>query len=375
GIVRQIVRVLLAAAAPVLVTAGTTTVSAQETPVEQLQFKLRERDKVIGELLERVKALERRVGVPSRRTESPPKVETKRAEKNDAAPGTVVVSESEAERALERSLTREGAFLLSAGFLEIEPSFTYVRSENATSSFVSSGGGVLAAQTEQNADSFTGDLALRLGLPWDSQFEVGLPYRLRRSESVTSVGFTPVSASSDWGAGLGDVRLGLAKTLLRESLWRPDLVGRLTWNTDSGAVSDNGVSLGGGFHELTASLTAIKRQDPIAFIGGLSYGHSLEMNGVQPGSTVSANAGAFIALSPESSLRLVLSGSYQDETETAGIGLAGSSRTIGTLVLGGSTLLAPGILLNLSAGIGLTNDADDFSFSLSMPIRFNTPLF
>jgi hypothetical protein len=48
----------------------------------------------------------------------------------------------------------------------------------------------------------------------------------------------------------------------------------------------------------------------------------------------------------------------------------GSDRNIGTFVVGGSTLLARGTLLNLSAGIGLTDDADDFSLSLSLPIRF-----
>jgi hypothetical protein len=37
----------------------------------------------------------------------------------------------------------------------------------------------------------------------------------------------------------------------------------------------------------------------------------------------------------------------------------------------GSTLLARGTLLNLSVGIGLTKDADDFSITLSLPIRFS----
>jgi hypothetical protein len=43
--------------------------------------------------------------------------------------------------------------------------------------------------------------------------------------------------------------------------------------------------------------------------------------------------------------------------------------------VGGSTLLAPGTLLNLSAGIGLTDDADDLSIMLSLPVRLSDPLF
>jgi hypothetical protein len=135
------------------------------------------------------------------------------------------------------------------------------------------------------------------------------------------------------------------------------------------------VSLGGGFHELRGSLTAIKRQDPIVFVGGLAYEHTFEEGPVQPGPAVSAGFGSFIALSPETSLRLLLSAAYQDETELSGNKIDGSDRTIGTFVVGGSTLLATGTLLNLSAAIGLTDDADDFSISLSLPIRLGRRLY
>jgi hypothetical protein len=148
-------------------------------------------------------------------------------------------------------------------------------------------------------------------------------------------------------------------------------VGRLTWDTDTGKTQDDGISLGGGFHDLRGSLTAIKRQDPVAFVGGLAYQHAFEKDQLRPGGTISANFGSFIALSPETSLRLQLSGARQKETEFLGRKISGSDQTVATFVLGGSTLLARGVLLNLSAGIGLTRDADDFSIALSLPIRFS----
>jgi hypothetical protein len=37
--------------------------------------------------------------------------------------------------------------------------------------------------------------------------------------------------------------------------------------------------------------------------------------------------------------------------------------------------MAPGTLLRLLGGIGLTDDADDFSLSLSLTRRFENPLF
>jgi len=368
-------RLSLTAFALTLCTIGA---QAQDTRVQQLERNLQERNKVISELLDRVEALERRVGVHRSATDAAkapkqdvvPSTERDLAESPKRAPGTVVVEEGAAERALERSLTREGALLLPAGVLEVEPRFTYARREDAAPRFIASGGALFAGETKRNTNSLTTNLALRLGLPWDSQLEVGLPYRWRQTESVTSVGFTPTDASSRSGSGSGDVRVGLAKTLLREGLWRPDLVGRIVWDTNTGKKHANGLSLGGGFHELSGSLTAIKRQDPVAFVGGVSYQHTIESDNVQPGPSISANFGSFIALSPETSLQLLLSGSYQKETKLFGRKIGGSDRTVGTLVLGGSTLLAQGTLLNLAVGVGLTNDADDFSITLSLPIRF-----
>ncbi|MBC8241507.1 MAG: transporter [Alphaproteobacteria bacterium] len=365
-------RIVLAGLALLLFAASAR---AEDARVEVLQRQLRERDKVMLELLRRVETLEKQIGVPRATRDTADDGKAVAVNKAAPAPGTVIVTERMAERALERSLSREGALLLPSGVLEVEPSFTFVRQEDATSSFVTSGSSVVAGETESNANRFTADLGLRLGLPWDSQLEIGLPYRRAEVQTVTSVGFTPVTSTTSSGYGLGDLRVGFAKTLLREGLRRPDLVGRITWNTASGKISDNGVSLGGGFHEIQGSLTAIKRQDPMVFIGGLSYQHSFENDQIKSGPVIATNLGGAIALSPESSLRLFLSGAYQGETELFGSDINGSDRTVGSFVIGSSTLLAPGILLNASLGIGLTDDAEDMSLAFSIPIRFDTPLF
>ena len=360
---------------------------AEDARVQNLERKLQERDKVILELLERVEQLERRVGVESvsksaggeagnaAKSAASAGAEAGAAVSRDASPGRVVVREGEAERALERSLTLAGALLLPPGILEIEPSLSYARQEDSSPILVMPEDQLFAAETELNADSITADLELRLGLPWDSQFEIGLPYRWREVESVNSVGFRPTDSASQSGAALGDIRLGFAKTLLREGLWRPDLIGRITWDTSSGELKENGVPLGGGFDELRGSLTAIKRQDPLAVVGGLAYEYSFEDGQIQPGQTIAANFGTFIALSPETSMRFLFAGAYQDESSLAGEDIAGSDQILGTFVVGGTTLLAPGLLLNLSVNIGLTDDADDFGLSVSLPFRFNGPLY
>jgi hypothetical protein len=110
-------------------------------------------------------------------------------------------------------------------------------------------------------------------------------------------------------------------------------------------------------------------------VGGLSYAHTFEKESLQPGATIAANFGGYLALNPQTSLNILFAMAYQQETRIGGSPLSGSNREIGTLVIGGSTLLARGTLLNLSVGVGLTDDADDFSISLSLPVRFDSRLF
>ena len=68
------------------------------------------------------------------------------------------------------------------GFAEVEPLFSYTRRE-------------IAAQvlSEVNRNEFTWALDLRLGLPWESQFEIGLPYNLVQQQ-VTMVTVAPPAA-------------------------------------------------------------------------------------------------------------------------------------------------------------------------------------
>lgn len=375
---QKCLRIVLAGFALTLV-AGAA--SAQDSRVEELERQLHERDKVMLELLHRIETLEQRVGVQrvardaADAPDTPDAPKTESADDVKQAPGAVIVTAGMAERALERSLSREGALLLPRGVLEIEPSFAYARREDATPSFVFSDGDVLAGQSERNADQFLVGFSARLGLPWDSQLEIGIPYSWRQVETETNLGFAPIDSTSSSGDGLGDLRVGFAKTLLREGLWRPDIVGRVTWDTDTGRSGTNGVSLSGGFHEIRGSLTAIKRQDPVVFLGSLAYQHTFEQGDIQPGEVYSVSLGGAFALSPETSMRLFLSGAYRSETKLLGNPIDGSDQVIGSFVIGASTLLAPGILLNASLGIGLTDDAEDVSLMFSIPIRFGTPLF
>ena len=346
-------------------------VQAQNSPLPDFERKLKQRDNAIIELLERIEALEQRVGVPRLPEEPDKSLQQNNAtpinNESTLSPGAVVIEEGAAERALERSLTRSGALLLPPGVVEIETGFTYGRQEDTSPSFVMSNNQVIPSEIERNINNLTLDIALRLGLPWDSQLEIGLPYRWREVELVTNINFLPTAVTEQSDEGKGDVRVGFAKTLFRENLWRPDIVGRITWDSDSGDT--------GGFEELRGSLTMIKRQDPLTFIGGLAFESTSSNGQVKPGSAISVSFGTYIALSPETSLRFLFAGTHQDETELGGKVIAGSDRDVASFVIGGSSLVARGTLINLSTSIGLTDDADDFTITLSLPIRLDGRIF
>ncbi len=347
---------------------------------------------MVRALARRVEELERRLGaapgpvpVPAPRpaapaptraaaapTPPPPPAPQAAPAPTRPAPGQLVVDEEAVERALEQALVQTGALLLEPGTAEVRPSLGYVRSEGDEPGLVFDDGRAMITTEENRTDAFSTGLTLRLGLPLDLQLEAEVPYGLEERSRVTRAGSAARDAEEREGAGLGDVSLGLAKGLARERGWWPDLIGRVEWDTDTGRT-DDGIALGSGFHELTGSLTAAKRQDPLVFVGTVSYGTSLEAGGVDPGDRVGLSLGAVLAASPETSLRFFLAQGFAREAEVDGQEVEGSDRVGASLVLGASSALPWRTLLDVSVGVGLTGAAPDYSLNVSLPVRFDLP--
>lgn len=372
-------------AALLFIAAGDAT--SQEQMSETVRAALAERDAVIENLLRRIEELEARVAVVDSSADPipghgpPPGVpgEGLVATQNGrgtASNGTDLSAEeaAEADRALERTLVATGALLLPLGQVEFEPAFQYARRTDEFPVVIGSNDMPTLAERERRRNEFTGALALRTGLPWDSQFELSLPFDYVDQSFVVREGQTPRGTEDTSGSGFGDLRIGLAKTFLREDGWVPDLIGRVVWDTGTGKRSDGGVFLGNGFDEIEGSLTALKRQDPLAFVGATSYTASFEKDNVTPGNELAFSIAALLAASPSTSLRIALDQSFVDEVSLAGSEVAGSNQVAASLQLGASSVLWDGILLNLNTSVGLTQDAPDYTVGVSLPIRFNTPL-
>jgi hypothetical protein len=364
----------------------------------ELERALQQRDAVIAELLQRVEELERAgagrtvapgapvVEAPPAETpapadtasgEAPAPPEPEAAERRETAqteapaPGQFEIDQEAAERALDFTLVQQGALLLPAGRVEFSPSFAYTR---RTGDFPIIVNGFLS-EREVRRNEFVPAVDLRVGLPFDSQLELGLPYNIVDQSVADEVGGNAQQEDSNTGHAWGDLSVGLAKTVLRQKHWWPDVVVRLDWDTGTGERSDNDVALDGGFQSLTGSFSLAERQDPLVFVAGASYETVFEDDDIDPGDTLSFSIGTFLAVTPKTSLSLVLNQSFINDLEVDGEGIDGSDRVQSVLSFGASAILARNVLLDGAVGVGLTDDSPDYSVSVALPIRFNLPAF
>jgi hypothetical protein len=122
-------------------------------------------------------------------------------------------------------------------------------------------------------------------------------------------------------------------------------------------------------------LTALRRQDPLVFNATAGYVKSFEANGINPGNQFNFLAGAFLATSPETTLRTVLSQNFVQDVTIHGVTIPGSNTVQPILTFGASSILGRGILVDLQVGIGLTNTAPKYNVILSSTYRFGVPRF
>lgn len=346
---------------------------------DNFRAQLAERDAVIIELQHSIAELRKRVAALERKILEDLPGDAREPSRDGSAPertsrrsdsGRLVIDEIAAERALERTLVQAGALLLPQGAVEVTPSVSMVSRNLEVATVVDMGAGDELGVLSIDRSSYNLGLTARVGLPFDSQLELGVPYRSVTENATLAVLSGTVGDTDRTGRGAGDFVIGVSKTLLRENGSVPDMVGRLSWNTGSGSKSDNGVVLGGGFSSLTGSLSFVKRLDPLALFLSVEYQDSASNNGTTPGDTFGISFGTGLAVSPESSLSGSITHRSVSKTRIAGVSVADSDLDLTSLTLVFSTILRRGTLLNLYTEIGMSNDAADYELGFSIPMRF-----
>ena len=287
-----------------------------------------------------------------------------------AAAGTFDIDEDSAQRALERTLSQTGALLLPSGTLEFTPGFQFARIEQTSLvllSVISPSTGqpiTTFAESRIRRNEFTARADLRYGLPFNAQAEFSLPYTRSTAQESNTFG-AGLSSSAN---RLGDITLGIAKTLAREHDAAPDVIGRLSWNTGSGRNLAAPLSGGAGYHQLQGEILAVKRQDPLAFVASASYSHVFEKDGVRPAGAAVLSVSALLAASPATSLQLGFAQVVRGKQELQGVRQDGTNQTYGVMSFGVSSVLSRDVTVVTQFGIGLGSDAPKYTIGIAFPI-------
>ena len=187
--------------------------------------------------------------------------------------------------------------------------------------------------------------------------------------------------------GIGDASFSLSKALSRETDRLPSFVGRLSYTHDGGKDPFSLPAIGSGFRSYGASLSAVKRFDPLVLYGSLSYAHALEKSAVvrekssgnilfqgriAPGDSYGLGMGVSLIATPEIALDAGLSLSFAKggRYDVVNSTIYPAGTTAGYMNLGASFLLTRNLSLSVSAVAGVTKDTSDLALSVALPYRF-----
>ena len=383
--------------------AGALQAQAKDPVDLKLQEALRERDAIIRNLLERVNELEWRVNggfTSAAKLDERPAITgsaNSRVINSLTSTNTVVSTstydstERQATEALDQALIVRGGLLLPSGTLEIDNTTSYF---SASSDHVSVNGfallpvlvvGDIASQRVRQ-DYLLPSFTARLGLPHKFQVDFLVPYGYESIRTVDALN-TQTTATS---FGLGDISAGLYRQLTTEHGRVPDMLANVRFKSTTGKDSFNltssQVALGTGFNAIQGNLTMAKSSDPVVFFGNLSYtgnlpaSHTIPANDptnpdlktighFNPGDAIGFQLGSILALNPEVSMTVGWDQRFTRSTSLNGTSIPASSLVEGTLRLGTSYMYAPGRIVDLSFGVGLTPDTPNLQFSVGVPFR------
>ncbi len=375
--------------------------SAQQDVVDaKIQQALRERDAIIRNLLERVQELETRLNagnsgltghgpVPAAVAASPAPVSSLATTVNNA---TYDDTERHASAALDRALLVRGGLLLPAGMLEVDDAVSYF---SLSSDHVTVNGFALfpvlvvgdITSERLRRDILINSVTARLGLTKKAQMDFLLPYGFVLNRTVDATGKQTTASQF----GLGDIVAGLSYQFANEHGNVPDLLGSIHFKSTTGITGYNlqsaQTALGTGFNSLTAAVTAAKTNDPLVFYGTLDYTYNQpahhtvpisnpsdpnvtsEVAYIRPGDAFGFQLGSVLSLNPETSMTVGWDQRFTTQSKLAGQPLPASYLVEGSLRVGTSYMFAPGRMMDVTMGVGLTPDTPNLQFSVSFPFR------
>jgi len=190
-----------------------------------------------------------------------------------------------------------------------------------------------------------------------------------KAKTAARVAGLSVDSESQSLSDVGDYSVGFTKALFYEKGRIPDLLFNLRFDGDSGRES-GALRTGSGANELTVGFNATKRQDPLVFTFAVSHSVAENVDGFEAGSVSRLSVGTLLAASPYTSLQLEFDQAFIRESSLDGVTLADTDASIGSMLIGASSVLTKSLFLSAGLRVGLTENATDYQFSLGLSRRF-----
>ena len=391
-----------------------------EQQSRQMQELERRLERFTGDETEKTPAARvKKEGPPAKQKQRVTTPKTKTPEKKSAQTKPVGKPPTEKKEAVEAiaSISDDVRGVLTPrGSLVIDPSLKFAHTSN-NRVFLEGFGPLVVPSLflglidirEVDRDLWIASLAARYGITSRMQFEVKAPYVWRqdniRSRPLLVNLFGDEVFNVD-GSGLGDVEFAFDYQLNRGLNGWPFFIGGVRVAAPTGkdpfdvqtvdiVVRDNDgnpvededgipiiqrfpteLATGSGFWSIQPSLTFLYPTDPAVFFGTLSYNWNIEKNvgndvgRIDPGNTIGLSGGMGFGINERSSFSLGFSYKHVGKTEQNGSNLKGSELDIGEVSVGYAFRLNRRSNLNLSIGVGATEDAQDFQMTVRLPTTF-----
>ncbi len=164
---------------------------------------------------------------------------------------------------------------------------------------------------------------------------------------------------------MGDVRVGLRRTVLREDVGIPDVIltleGRIPTDDDHSSYA-----VGGG-------VALVKSIDPVVLFANTNYLHTFsqdfdDVTRLEAEDRVAATLGYAYALNDTITLSTSLSGLFLSETDFDNATLR--QQELFSLQFGLTSWLAKGLYIEPTVGYGLNGPGDSFFIGVTLPYTF-----
>jgi hypothetical protein len=295
----------------------------------------------------------------------------------------------------------EPTVLTRAGGFTIEPSLQYIYSSDNRVALV--GFTIIPAITiglidirRVSREAWYAALTARYGVTSRFELEGKIPYVYSETSTITRPLATPSVTDSTFdssGNGLGDIELGGRYQInafrgdnmvyiggLRVRMPTGKGVFDVNYDPNTNLQTEN--PTGSGFYSVQPGISFVYPSDPAVFFGGLAYTYSFERdvgNGfgtVKPGGVIDLSFGMGLALNERASFSFGFQLSVVGESSQSGdvnpfktLATTGE-QTLGTARFGLTYAFTRQTALNLTLGIGVTNETPGLELTARIPMSF-----